>query len=327
MNNESKEKRIFTMGRHPYPQSSREWMVTTNPYMKGFLKVEKDVEIPQKVEEQGFGFFIEKHYSYNGFYRDAKINSITKFKAAYYDEERGEYKDKIYFCDKTGDFKSPEENPEIKIFSTLEEAKADPVWSSAITYAEHQKEKKFFVSVSKELESTDEVGDYIYIGEMMSDTDWKTVYSISKFVIDNRYPIWCGKNRKGKYKASLNKKDLEKFENVFWSFVNQVNNNRVYMIYVYYGYDYNYGYNPGIVNSEETVLECFHSVTEAKKSKKYLSAMEKVKANPDKFIVDKFTIVSIDEFGDPFVYDDVLEGLFNLKIFPVPVIQKTERIN
>lgn len=78
--------------------------------------------------------------------------------------------------------------------------------------------------------------------------------------------LYCGKNRKGIRKASLDESKVDKFSDLFESDVDVIHNNKVYMIRTYCGYDYNYDSlrNP-IYDVVEYVYQLFHSVLSAKK--------------------------------------------------------------
>ena len=45
--------------------------------------------------------------------------------------------------------------------------------------------------------------------------------------------IYCGRNRKGKWKASLNRENIIKFQDIFETDILQINGNRVWMIKLY----------------------------------------------------------------------------------------------
>ena len=132
--------------------------------------------------------------------------------------------------------------------------------------------------------------------------------------------IYCGKNRKGVWKASLEKKKLEKFDNVFSTEIETIHNNKVYMINTYYGFDYNYGMsNNNIYDVVRNVPEIFHSVHFAKKNRVWRDREKIAKENPEGYHITPFSIAS-DDFGEPFTYGDVMEGKFNMEIIGVKVI-------
>lgn len=132
--------------------------------------------------------------------------------------------------------------------------------------------------------------------------------------------IYCGKNRKGVWKASLDRMKLEKFYPVFSCEIETVYNNKVYMIQTYYGFDYNYGseVNP-MYNVIRHVPEVFHSVHSAKKNQAWEEKEKLAKENPEKYHTTPFSIAS-DNGGEPFEYGDVMEGKFNMEIIGVKVI-------
>lgn len=143
---------------------------------------------------------------------------------------------------------------------------------------------------------------------------------ISKENERNNMKIYCGKNRKGVWKASLDKTKLSKFDRVFESEVETIHNDKVYMIQTYYRYDYIYGssFNP-IYDVVIHVPELFHSVSAAKKNEIWKERENLAKAEPEKYHTTPFSIAS-DNFGEPFVYEDVMRDKFNMKIIGIKVI-------
>lgn len=132
--------------------------------------------------------------------------------------------------------------------------------------------------------------------------------------------LYCGRNRKGVWKASLDETKVDKFSDVFESDVDVVHNNKVYMIRTYCGYDYNYGSsrNP-IYDVEERVCRLFHSVSSAKKCDIWKEREKLAKEKPEEYHVTPFSIAS-DDFGEPFIYGDCFSGKFNMEIIGVRVI-------
>lgn len=132
--------------------------------------------------------------------------------------------------------------------------------------------------------------------------------------------LYCGRNRKGVWKASFDKEKLLRFKDVFESEVETVHNNKVYMIHTYYGFDYNYGskINP-IFDVIRYVDQLFHSVHAAKKHEVWKKREETAMEKPEEYHVAPFSIAS-DDFGEPFTYGDVMEGKFNMEIIGVRVI-------
>lgn len=128
--------------------------------------------------------------------------------------------------------------------------------------------------------------------------------------------IYCGKNRRGYWKASTDYDKIEHLSDVFECDVETIHNNKVYMIKCYYGFDYLY---PGIVDVITYYPKAFHSVTAAKKSNDWKSREKLAKENPEKYIVSPFSIAS-NVLDEPFEYGDVMEGNFNMEIFGVKVI-------
>lgn len=131
--------------------------------------------------------------------------------------------------------------------------------------------------------------------------------------------VYCGRNRNGKWKASLDREKLNRFDNVFESEVETIHDNKLYMIKTYYGFDYDY-YGPnGIYDDVKYVLEAFHSVSAAKKHSRWQLGEALVKENPSEYHVTPFSIAS-DDHGKPFFYGDVMEDKFNMQIIKINVI-------
>lgn len=132
--------------------------------------------------------------------------------------------------------------------------------------------------------------------------------------------LYFGKNKKGVWKASEDESKLAKFSSVFESDVETVHGNRVYMIRTYYGFDYNFG---SLTSSMYDVVnvchQLFHSVHAAKKADVWKEREKLVKENPEKYHVTPFSIAS-DDGGSPFIFGDVMQGMFNMEIVPVRVI-------
>lgn len=145
--------------------------------------------------------------------------------------------------------------------------------------------------------------------------------TVKEIPINNTIPVWVGCNRKGVWKASANKYDLEKFDKLFIGGVNSIFNHKIYGIKIYYGYDYNYGGKPAIFDVVNVIPRVFHSVTEAKKDSAWKEREELAKNKPLEYVVSDFGIASKDEWdGGEFLYGDVMEGRFNMRIFPIRVI-------
>ena len=132
--------------------------------------------------------------------------------------------------------------------------------------------------------------------------------------------IYCGKNRHGIWKASLDEKKLCRFDNVFESEVERINNDKVYLITTYYGFDYNFGSTTKpIYDVIKTVHQAYHSVLAAKKSDIWQEREKMAKENPKKFHVTSVSIAS-DVYGEPLMYGDVMSNMFNMRIIGVKVI-------
>lgn len=127
--------------------------------------------------------------------------------------------------------------------------------------------------------------------------------------------LYYGKARKGYWIASTDESKL-KMAIVYECEVETIHNNRVYMISCYKGFDYNYG---GGIYDSFLNSELFHSVSAAKKSSVWRKAENLANANPDKYHVTPFSIAS-DDYGEPFIYGDCMQGKFHMKIIKVNVI-------
>lgn len=132
--------------------------------------------------------------------------------------------------------------------------------------------------------------------------------------------VYCGRNRKGVWKASLDESKVFKFDNVFECEVDVIHNNKLYMIEIYHGFDYNYysESNP-IYNDTKYVFQLYHSVSAAKKNDVWKEKEKLYKENPTQYHVTPFSIAS-DYYGEPFVYGDVMENKFNMQIIGIKVI-------
>lgn len=131
--------------------------------------------------------------------------------------------------------------------------------------------------------------------------------------------LYCGRNRKGVWKASFDEQKIEKFYPMFESEVETFHNNTVYMIRTYYGYDYDFTEGGGISDCYQYVYELFHSVSAAKKHQIWKERERLAKENPEKYHITPFSIAS-DDSGEPFDYGDAMCGKFNMEIFRVRVI-------
>lgn len=133
--------------------------------------------------------------------------------------------------------------------------------------------------------------------------------------------VYCGKNHKSVWKASLEREKLAKFDNVFETELPVIHNNKVFMIKTYHGYDYEYGISGYRMYLRDiiTISKVFHSVTAAKKSKKWKSTEKLVKENPQNYHVTPLMIAS-DDCGSPFVYGDIMQDKFRMEIIAVRLI-------
>ncbi len=130
--------------------------------------------------------------------------------------------------------------------------------------------------------------------------------------------LYCGRNRKGVWKASFDEDKLSRFEDVFESEVETIHNNKVYMIQTYYGYDYVYD-SSSMNNVVKHVCELFYSVHAAKNNEVWKKRENLAKEKPDEYHVTPFSIAS-DDFGELFICGDAMSGKFNMEIIGVRVI-------
>lgn len=132
--------------------------------------------------------------------------------------------------------------------------------------------------------------------------------------------IYCGRNRNGVWKASLDAVKLDNFDDVFESEVETFHNDKVYMIRTYHGFYYNFGSetNP-ICDITKYVRQIFHSVSAAKRHYIWKEREQLAKESPDEYHVTPFMIAS-DDYGEPFTYGDSMQGKFNMEIIRVNVI-------
>lgn len=81
---------------------------------------------------------------------------------------------------------------------------------------------------------------------------------------------------------------------------------------IYYGFDYS------MTSIYDVVHEFgpFKNPDTLKKSKHWKNLLEKAQENPENFIVTNEMIASKD-YDEPFIYGDVMEGLFRAEIIPV----------
>ena len=127
--------------------------------------------------------------------------------------------------------------------------------------------------------------------------------------------IYCGCNKKGVWKASLDETKVDRFDRQFECEVETIHNNKVYMIESYFGFDYDLNRIYDVTSRSNL----YHSVTAAKKSDMWKEKEKLVNDNPDQYHVTPFSIAS-DHYGSPFIYGDVMEGKFNMEIITVRVV-------
>jgi len=112
--------------------------------------------------------------------------------------------------------------------------------------------------------------------------------------------LFCGRNKKGVWKASLDEAKVAKFDKVFETEVDTIHNNKVYLIKKYHGFDYNYGSaTNSIYDVMKYVHKLYHSVSAAKKDKVWKEKEQRAYENPKDYHVTPFSIAS-DDFGHPF---------------------------
>ena len=134
--------------------------------------------------------------------------------------------------------------------------------------------------------------------------------------------IYCGRNRKGVWKASLDRSKLCFFDDVFESEIDVIHNNKVYMIKTYYGFEYDYSWGNGsssIFDVVKYVFTVFHSVSAAKKHNMWKEREILAKKEPKNYHVTPFSIAT-DDGGVPFTYGDAMADNFNMQIITVKLI-------
>lgn len=132
--------------------------------------------------------------------------------------------------------------------------------------------------------------------------------------------LYCGRNREGIWKASLDESKMDKFSDAFESNIDVIHNNKVYMIKTYHGYNYSRGSIPEFMYDVETREEqLFNSLESARKSDTWKEKEKLAKDKPQRYHVTPFSIAS-DDFGKPFICGDCVFGKFNMEIIGVEVI-------
>lgn len=128
--------------------------------------------------------------------------------------------------------------------------------------------------------------------------------------------VYCGRNSRGAWKASLDEKKLDNFDDVFESYIKAIHGNKTYMIQFCFGCDCDRG---GCFDAIRYVRRVFYSVSEAKKHKEWVKREQMAKGNPQKFHITPFSIESND-FGDPFISSYLRSKQFSIEIIRVSVI-------
>lgn len=132
--------------------------------------------------------------------------------------------------------------------------------------------------------------------------------------------IYCGKNSKGVWIASLDAAKMKNCNDAFESEIETVCDNKVYMIQIYYGFTFNLGLtgNP-ICNAVSYVPQAYHSVLAAKEDDIWKAKENLAKKDPENFHITELSIAS-DDYGKPFTFGASIQDKFNMKIFSVKVI-------
>ena len=129
--------------------------------------------------------------------------------------------------------------------------------------------------------------------------------------------IYCGKNLKGKWRASIDESKIKKLGNLFSCELEQIHNGKVYMVTCYSGYDFDNARCR--IQNVERYSKLYHSVRASKNDMIWTEAVAESEKNPENFHVTDFSIASDDDTGSPFTYGDVKEGKFNVKIIGIRV--------
>ena len=87
----------------------------------------------------------------------------------------------------------------------------------------------------------------------------------------------------------------------------------VYYCCGYYGFDYDFR-NSKIYDVTK-VSKIFSNIRECKNCDIWQNALNSTKNK----MVGEYEIRAIDQFGDPFIYGDVMEGMFNIRIHKIRV--------
>lgn len=126
--------------------------------------------------------------------------------------------------------------------------------------------------------------------------------------------VYCGKNKRGVWKASLDRSKIWKYDDQFECNLEKVHD-KVYMLTVYYGFDY------GVSTIYDVIKHSplYHSMSAAKKDGFWVAKEKLAKENPDKYHVTPYSIAS-DDCGVPFTYGDSMDGNFNMKIIGIKLI-------
>ena len=199
--NKELEKRIFSLGKNETSTDSV-WTATRNLYMENFIHVENGIPLSDEIIKKGYFYIVTKYYSCVGY----TIQSSEMYNKAY--DKNGNRKYEC-FCPKNGCFKNITDfdipSEEFEVFRSVSEAEQSTGWKLALADEEKRRNEKIFTSVTYYRKDKEEEHlPFIYIGSSDPDiSDYSISYSICKVIIDNRYPIYYGQNRKGTFKAPL----------------------------------------------------------------------------------------------------------------------------
>ena len=129
--------------------------------------------------------------------------------------------------------------------------------------------------------------------------------------------VYYGKNRRGVWRAALNRDRLAKFDEVYSADLPEVHD-KVFMVQIYHGFDYNYN-TGGIFDVFQYGKTVHHSLRSLKKNDPlWLKNAALIKEHPGEYFVDDFTIATM-VGGEPFTYGDAMGDDFNMKVISIKV--------
>ncbi len=94
-------------------------------------------------------------------------------------------------------------------------------------------------------------------------------------------------------------------------------NRSVCYVEVYYGY--NYGFDN--IHDVVSTTPIFSCSDHARKSKLWVDLYNRAMKDPDNYIIEDNKVASIDIFGHEFIYGDVMQDMFNMKIKRIKVVR------